>query len=234
MTKVSWQNFWVHFFIMNNGRCAYSLFWRGTQCMWSDSTWWVSSSAEMAMILLQPEQLKNRGVNDLPQSQTGWVEMKISSLLAQCFAHQPWIPSLTCPLVTLLMWDTFPWIACITVCVCVCVCVWVCVCVCVREREFPKGGSCCPVAQLCPSLCDPMDCSIPGFPVLHYLWEFVQTHIHWVSDAIQPFRVLLSPSPLNLSQHQGLCQWADFSYQLAKGLELQHQSFQWIFRVDFL
>ena len=189
---------------------------------------------EMAVILLQPEQLKNRGVNDLPQSQMSWIEMKISGLLAQCFVHQPWISSLTCPLVSLLMCDTFPWIARIPVPVCVresvCVCVWVSEREREREREreFPKGGGCCLVARLCPTLCDPMDCSIPGFPVLHCLQEFVQTHVHWVSDAIQPSDVLLSPSPLNLSQHQGLLQWVGFSHQLAKGLELQHQhqSFQ--------
>ena len=81
-----------------------------------------------------------------------------------------------------------------------------------------------------PTLCDPMDCSTPGFPVLHYLLEFAQTHVHQVSDAIQPSHPLSSPSPpaLSLSQHQGLSQWVDSSHQVAKGLELhlQHQSFQ--------
>ena len=66
--------------------------------------------------------------------------------------------------------------------------------------------------------------------------EFAQTHVHWVSDAIQPFHPLSPPSPpaLNLSQHQGLFQWVGSSHQVAKVLELQlqHQSFQWIFRVD--
>ena len=59
------------------------------------------------------------------------------------------------------------------------------------------------VAQSCPTLCDPMDCSMPGFPVHHQLWELAQTHVHWVSDAIQPSHLLSSPSPpaLNLSQH---------------------------------
>ena len=57
-------------------------------------------------------------------------------------------------------------------------------------------------------LCNPMGCSTPDSPVLHCLLEFTQTHVHWVSDAIQPSHPLLSPSPpaLNLSQHQGLCQ----------------------------
>ena len=59
------------------------------------------------------------------------------------------------------------------------------------------------VAQLCPSLCDPMDCSMPGFPVLHHLLELAQIHVHWVGDAIQPSRSLLSPSPaLKLSHHR--------------------------------
>ena len=64
------------------------------------------------------------------------------------------------------------------------------------------------VAQLCPTLCDPIDCSMPGFPVHHQLLELAQTHVHRVSDAIQSSRPLLSPSPpvFNLSQHQGLFQ----------------------------
>jgi len=68
---------------------------------------------------------------------------------------------------------------------------------------------CCSVTQSCQTLCDPMDCSPPGFPVLHYLSEFAQTHVHWVSDAMQPSHPLLLPSPpvLNLSQHQGLFRW---------------------------
>ena len=94
------------------------------------------------------------------------------------------------------------------------------------------------VAQSCPTLCDPMDCSMPGFPVLHYFLEFAQTHVHWVSDAIQPSHPL---SPIYhhafyLSQHQSLFQWVSSSHQVAKVLELQlqPQSFQRTFRVDFL
>ena len=94
------------------------------------------------------------------------------------------------------------------------------------------------VTQLCLTLCNPMDCSTPGFPVLHQLPELTQTHVHRVSDAIQPSHPLLSPSSLtfNLSQHQGLFQWVSSSYQVAKVLEpqLQHQSFQWMFRTDLL
>ena len=94
------------------------------------------------------------------------------------------------------------------------------------------------VAQSCPTLRDPMDCSMPGFPVHHQLSQPTQTHVHRASDAIQPSYSLLSPSPpaFNLSQCQGLFQWAGSSHQVAKVLEfqLQHQSFQWIFRTDFL
>ena len=80
----------------------------------------------------------------------------------------------------------------------------------------------------------PWDCSTSGFPSLHYLLEFVKIHIHWVSDAIQPSPSLSSPSPpaFNLSEHQGLLQWVSSSHQVAKvvELQLQHQSFQWIFK----
>ena len=85
------------------------------------------------------------------------------------------------------------------------------------------------VAQWCPSLCDPRDCSMPGFPVHHQLLELAQTHVHCVSDAIQPSHPLSSPSPaFNLSQHQGLFQWVSALHQEAKvsELQLQHQSFQ--------
>ena len=85
------------------------------------------------------------------------------------------------------------------------------------------------VALLCPTLCDPMNRSTPGLPVHHQLPEFTQTHVHWVSDAIQPSHPLSSPSPPapNPSQHQGLFQWVNFSHEVAKVLEfqLQHQSF---------
>ena len=94
------------------------------------------------------------------------------------------------------------------------------------------------VAQSCLTLYDPMDCSRPGLPVRHQLSEFTQTYVFWVGDAIQPSHPLLSPSPpaFNLSQHQGLFQWVSSSHQVAKVLEfqLQHQSFQWIFRTDLL
>ena len=71
---------------------------------------------------------------------------------------------------------------------------------------LPTQEHCCSVTQLCSTLCDPMDCSMPGFPVLHHLLELAQTHVHWVSDTIQPSCPLSYPSPLdfNLSQHQGL------------------------------
>ena len=95
---------------------------------------------------------------------------------------------------------------------------------------------CYSVAKSCLTFCDSMDCITLGFPVLHHLPELSQTHVHWVGDAIQPFCPLSSPSPFvfSLSQHQDLFQWVGSSYQVAKGLQLQHQSFQWVFRVDFL
>ena len=68
--------------------------------------------------------------------------------------------------------------------------------------------------QSCLTLCDPMNCSMPRLPVHHQLPEFTQTHVHWVSDAIQPSHPLLSPSPpaLNLCQHQSLLQWISSSH----------------------
>ena len=81
-----------------------------------------------------------------------------------------------------------------------------------------------------------MDCSTPGFPVLHYLPEFVQTHVHWVDDAIQPSHLLSPPTPtvLSLSLHQDLFEWVGALHQIARVLELQLQSFQWIFSIDIL
>ena len=92
------------------------------------------------------------------------------------------------------------------------------------------------VAQSCLTLCDPMDCSMPGFPAHHQFIELAQIHVHRLGDAIQPCYPLSSPSPLafNLSQHQGLFQWVSSLHQVAKILQLQHQSFQGIFRTDFL
>ena len=83
--------------------------------------------------------------------------------------------------------------------------------------------------------CNPMECSTPGLPVHHQLPEFTQTHVRQLGDAIQPSHLLSSPSPaFNLSLYQGLFQWVRSSHQVAKVLEfqLQHQSFQWIFRTD--
>ena len=79
------------------------------------------------------------------------------------------------------------------------------------------------VTQLCPTLCNPMGCNIPGFPVHHQLPELVQTQVHQVSDAIQPSQPLSSPSPpaFNFSQHQGLFQWVHSSHKVAKVLEFQ-------------
>ena len=94
------------------------------------------------------------------------------------------------------------------------------------------------VAQSCPTVCSPMDCSMPGFPVHRQLPELTQTHVHWVNGAIQPSHLLSSPFPpaFNLSQHWGLFQWVHSSHQMAKVLEFQlwHQSFQWTLRTDLL
>ena len=85
------------------------------------------------------------------------------------------------------------------------------------------------VTQLCPTLCDPMDCSMPGFPVHHQLPEDTQTHVHWVGDAIQLSHPLssLSPPALNLFQHHGLFQWVSSSHQVAKVLKLLSPSKYW-------
>ena len=77
------------------------------------------------------------------------------------------------------------------------------------------------VAQSCPTLCNPMNHSTPGLPVHHQLLEFSQTHVHRVSDAIQPSHPLwsLSPPAPNPSQHQSLFQWVNSSHEVAKVLE---------------
>ena len=79
------------------------------------------------------------------------------------------------------------------------------------------------VAQSCPTLCNLMNRSTPGLPVHHQLPEFTHTHIHRVSDAIQPSHPLSSPSPPapNPSQHQSLFQWVNSSHEVAKVLEFQ-------------
>ena len=98
--------------------------------------------------------------------------------------------------------------------------------------QFRSGPS------LFATLCDSRDFSTPGFLAHHQLRELAQTHVHSVSDVIQPSHPLSSPSlpAFTLSQHQGLVQWVSSSLQVNELLEfqLQHQSFQWIFRVDFL
>ena len=114
----------------------------------------------------------------------------------------------------------------------VCVSVFVlcvCMCVCVYSVQFSLSVR---------SFCDPLDYSKQGLPVHRQLPECTQTHVHWVGDTIQPSHPLSSPSPpaLNLSQHQGLFKSVSSLHQVTKVLEfqLQHQSFQWLFRTDFL
>ena len=109
-----------------------------------------------------------------------------------------------------------------------------------RVTWFPGQSShLLPLSRCCSclTLCDCVDWSRPGFPVLHCLLEFAQIHIHSVGDAIQSSHPLPPRSlVLSLSQHQSLFQWIGSSYQVDKELELQlqHQSFQQIFRVDIL
>ena len=107
-------------------------------------------------------------------------------------------------------------------------------------RLVPCSG-CCSVAQSCPTLCDPMDCGTWGFPVLHHLPEFAQTHVHWVGNAILPSHLLLSPSPpaFSLSQHRGLFQWVGSSIRWPKywsfsfSISLSNQYSELIsFRID--
>ena len=121
-----------------------------------------------------------------------------------------------------------PWL--ISMCVCA---QWECL-----TWYLPSSVQFSSVTQLCLTLCDPIDWSTPCLLVRHQLPELAQTHVHWVGDAIQPSHPLSSPSPptFNLSQHRGLFQWVSSSHQVAEVLEfqLQHQSFQWIFRTDFL
>ena len=104
--------------------------------------------------------------------------------------------------------------------------------------NYQRSGQIRSVAQLCPTLCDPMNRSTPGLPVHHQLPEFTQTHVHRLSDAIQPSHPLSSPSPPapNPFQHQSLFQRVNSSHEVAKVLEfqLQHHSFQRNPRADRL
>ena len=79
-----------------------------------------------------------------------------------------------------------------------------------KHKPFASfsASCCCSVTQLCPTLCDSMDCSVPGLPVPHHLPEFAQVHVQCIGDAMQPSHTLTpsSPSALHLSQHQGLFQ----------------------------
>ena len=94
------------------------------------------------------------------------------------------------------------------------------------------------VTQSSSTLCDPKECSTPGFPVLYHIPELAQTHVHQVCEAIQQSPPLVPPylPAFNLSLHQGLFHWVSSSYQMAEvlKLQLQHQSSQWLFRTDLL
>ena len=103
-----------------------------------------------------------------------------------------------------------------------------------ERRNFQLSS----LTQSCPTLCDHMDYNTPGFPSQHQLQNVAQTHVHQVSADTQPTDPRSSPSPpaFNLFQHQGLFEWVRSLHQVTKVLEfqLQHQSFQWIFRTHFL
>ena len=105
-----------------------------------------------------------------------------------------------------------------------------------KKKKLRTNTSVGSVTQSCLTPWDPMDCSMPGLPVDQQLPELTQTHVHRVGNDIQTSHPLLSPSPpaFNLCQHQGLFQWVSSLHQVAKVLELQHQTFQRIFRTDFL
>ena len=110
-------------------------------------------------------------------------------------------------------------------------CECVLVCVCISSVQFSS------VTQSCLTICNPMNRSMPGLTVHHQLPQFTQTHVHQVSDAIQPSHPRSSPSPaLNPSQHQSLFQWVSSLHEVAKVLEFQpqHHSFQRTPRVDLL
>jgi len=110
----------------------------------------------------------------------------------------------------------------------------------INEFKVFKWDICCcfSIAKSCLTLCNLMDCRMPAFLILQYLLEFAQTHVYWVGDPIQTTYPLSLPSPpaLNRSQEQSLFQWVGSLHQVTKVLELQlqQQSFQWIFRIDFL
>ena len=90
--------------------------------------------------------------------------------------------------------------------------------------QFIRKNFCrCSIAKSCPALRDPVNCSTPGFPVLHHFPEFAQVHVHWIGDAIQPSHPLSPSSFFNLSQYPGLFQWVRSLYQVARVLELQLQ-----------
>ena len=97
------------------------------------------------------------------------------------------------------------------------------------------------ITQSCLTLCNHMDCSTPGLPVHHQLPESTLTHVHWVADAIQPSHPLSSPSPpasiflsIRFFSNESVLYIKELKVAKVLELQLQHQSFQWIFRTDFL
>ena len=104
---------------------------------------------------------------------------------------------------------------------CVCVCMYVCMYVNIYISSVQFSS----VTQSCPTLCNPMNRSMPGLHVYNQLLESTQTRVHWVSDAMQPSHPLSSPSPpaLNLSEHQSLFKWVSSSHQVASVLPINNQ-----------
>ena len=99
------------------------------------------------------------------------------------------------------------------------------------NQSGPRSHQFSSVKLSCVRLCNPMNCSMPGFPVHHQLPELAQTHVHPVGDAIQPSHPLSSPSPpaFNLSQHQGLFQWVSSSHQVAEWRQKTRMVVSWCY-----
>ena len=185
-----------------------------------------------------------------------WWELLLYVFSTVGFTHQPWLHWQPLSKVPSTKWDTFQWLSSWETCSNP----WNILIIFEPNKSFHLSNLLlvifwdivaivsrwwCSVAQSCLTLCDPTDCSTPGFPVHHQLPKLAQTHVDQVSDDVNQVRDVIQPShPLsslsspsfNLSQAQGLFQWVDSWHQVGKELEFQlpHQSFQWIFRTDFL
>ena len=187
---------------------VYPFFWRSIFiCFHGDFSKWLRSPVRAV--------LANSCFGDIPQGPERCLRIAGMFLMANELGPQ-WLP--------------------IQKSVCVCVCVYQAVSHHSRRMQKPMDylnflfGVICylmiqftSVTQSCPTLCNPMNRSTPGIPVHHKLPKFTQTHVHRVSDAIQPSHPLSAPSPPapNPSQHQSLFQWVNSSHEVAKVLEFQ-------------